>query len=393
MSNLSTLSANRTTGFPSNRLANGPQSVSRSSITDRVLRELSKNQLGVFTVAQARKMGVGHRSIQRREHNGQIVRCHSGVYRWSVVDGGFEQRCVAAALAWPGSAIAGRAAATIHNLPIDRKAEFPELIVTHGSRLRAKEVLVRQTRNMPCTHSWNGVRILSVSSTLFALAGITDSLTLIRCLDDALISRKVAVPRMLSDLYALPAQRFGGRQTLIRELMIRYDGTPQHRSKLEQRIGRWLEDAGLRRAHCGGSNTDNSAEMSVRLHDIFGSLEQSFSAPIRVASLDSNRRLGDEVGSGTSDGAAEVFVSGWRANYRVQTSVGEVEVDFAWSSVKVALEISPFFTHGSQEKQRRDLNRRRALTEAGWRIIEATDEHFCDQVSFLQIIAALREVM
>jgi hypothetical protein len=81
MSTLSTLSANRKTGFPTNRLANGPQSASKSSITDGVLRELSKNQLGVFTVAQARKMGVGHRSIQRREHNGQIVRCHGGVYR------------------------------------------------------------------------------------------------------------------------------------------------------------------------------------------------------------------------------------------------------------------------------------------------------------------------
>jgi Protein of unknown function (DUF559) len=338
-------------------------------------------------------MGVGHRSIQRREHNGQIVRCHTGVYRWSVVDGGFEQRCVAAALAWPGSAITGRAAATIHNLPIDRKAQFPELIVAHGSRLRAKEVLVRQTRNMPSTHSWNGVRILSVSSTLFALAGITDSSTLIRCLDDALIARKVAISRMLSDLYALPAQRFGGRQTLIRELMIRYDGTPQHRSKLEQRIGGWLEDAGLRRADRGDSDTDNSAEMSVRLHDIVGPSEQGLSAAIRPASWDLNRRLGDEVGSGVSALGADVFVSGWRSNYRVQTSIGEVEVDFAWSSAKVVLEISPFFTHGSEQKQRRDLNRRRALTEAGWRIIEATDEHFCDQVSFRQIIASLHEVI
>jgi very-short-patch-repair endonuclease len=46
-------------------------------------------------------------------------------------------------------------------------------------------------------------------------------------------------------------------------------------------------------------------------------------------------------------------------------------LDLAWPRRKVALEVSPFHARGSEEKQRRDAFRRRALTAAGWRVIEA----------------------
>jgi hypothetical protein len=42
-------------------------------------------------------------------------------------------------------------------------------------------------------------------------------------------------------------------------------------------------------------------------------------------------------------------LGGWTPNYRIDVGNGEVvEVDFAWKSARIILEVSPFVTHGSR---------------------------------------------
>lgn len=82
---------------------------------------------------------------------------------------------------------------------------------------------------------------------------------------------------------------------------------------------------------------------------------------------------------------------GWRQNHRVFVADGEtIEVDFAWPEAKVALEVSPFFTHGSRAAQERDVERRRLLVAAGWVTIEATDPDLVDRNSFGVIARSIR---
>ncbi len=68
----------------------------------------------------------------------------------------------------------------------------------------------------------------------------------------------------------------------------------------------------------------------------------------------------------------------------------QVEVDFGWPNVNVALEVSPFFTHGSRAKQERDARRRRLLAGVRWHVVEALDDDIASERAFARTITTLR---
>ena len=87
-------------------------------------------------------------------------------------------------------------------------------------------------------------------------------------------------------------------------------------------------------------------------------------------------------------------LTGWHRNYKVDVGAGiRIEVDFGWPDQKIALEVSPFFTHGSRATQERDAERRRLLVSAGWRIIEAVDADLLNARSFARVLAILRSLV
>ncbi len=134
------------------------------------------------------------------------------------------------------------------------------------------------------------------------------------------------VRQVREQILQTPAHAVQGRGLLLDLLDDRSSGIG-HRSLKEQRVGRWLNEAGLR---------------------------------------------------------------GWHRNYKVPVGHNDfVEVDFAWLGPKVDLEVSPYFTHWSKEKQERDVERRRLLVAHGWRIVEATDLHLVDQRSFGTTVSSL----
>ena len=82
----------------------------------------------------------------------------------------------------------------------------------------------------------------------------------------------------------------------------------------------------------------------------------------------------------------------WTRNLRVRVRNDQksIEVDFGWRSVRLALEVSPFFTHGSREKQERDAERRRLLVANDWRVVEALDHDIATERAFARTTALLR---
>jgi very-short-patch-repair endonuclease len=89
---------------------------------------------------------------------------------------------------------------------------------------------------------------------------------------------------------------------------------------------------------------------------------------------------------------SELRATGFRPNYVVHEA-GGVEADFAWPSHRVVLEVSPFYTHGSEVKQRRDIIRRRKLLAAGWLVFEVTDADLVSIHTFATAIDHLLQTL
>ncbi len=196
---------------------------------------------------------------------------------------------------------------------------LPQLVLPHGVRYRGKGIAIQQTRFSVASQPWKTARIESVGRTLLRIAADVDRSTLSRCVDFAIANRLISVERVLADIDAMQQQRLAGRTMLIAELAMRSDGRVRYRSQNERRVAGWLEQLG---------------------------------------------------------------VVGGRPDFVVATAIGDVELDFAWPDQMVTLEVSPFHTHGSEAKQRRDMQRRRAISKIGWSSVEAGDADIAHLLAF-----------
>jgi very-short-patch-repair endonuclease len=294
---------------------------------ERALMKLASRQMGLFTRFQAVHAGVADGSIRYRLEYHTIQRCHEGVYRYMAFPTSFEQRCLAACLAVHGSAVSGRSAAVVYGHPIRPKPSRTELLLPHNLRFfGAADISVTRTRNPLPTKPWFTGRITTVGSTLMAIAPLVEAGVLERCIDHTIKERMISAPRLLTEVLERPSQRFGGRRHLITALDARSGGRLLHRSQVEQQVKGWLRRAGL---------------------------------------------------------------DGSRPNFVTHTGFGNVEVDFVWLPQKIGLELSPFYTHGSQAQQNTDTRRRRSLVASGWRLIEATDPDLVDFAAFQPVAQTL----
>ena len=320
---------------PSLRADSAPEERSRArplGLQERLIA-CAANQLGLFTVQQAAEAGVSGNALHWRKHAGLIVPVYPGVYRLTGVNESPRQRTLAACLSVPVAVVGGVSAAMVQGLPVGCANEGrPTLIVPHQTSLRRSGIDLHRTRSPFLTQPWHTVRITQVSSTLISLAGVLTRPELARCLDHAVAHRLVSVTRLLNEVASRPSARFVGRADLLAEIHARAGERVIHRSKYEQRVDRWLRQTGLPKP---------------------------------------------------------------KTNYKVSI-IGRdalVEVDFAWPEFRVALEVSPFFTHGSAATQRRDMQRRQWLQESRWTLVEASDDHLVNRGSFLPVIGSLALVL
>lgn len=297
---------------------------------DRRLRRVALPQLGLVTVDQAARAGVDRWALMRRRREGALELVFSDVVRLTAWPSTIEQRILAAALAVPGSMIAAASAAIVHALPVGQGVDRPMVSATSSRSARTDGVLTIRHKFLLPSQPWHSVRVATPAATLVLLPRFVDADAVERCVDHCIVHRLITADRVLDLIEGLPRTAVTGRRDLMEMLEKRLD-RPGHRSRLEQRVARWLNASGL---------------------------------------------------------------IGWRQNYSAPVGVGRpIEVDFAWPAVKIALEVSPFFTHGSRAAQERDIERRRLLVLAGWRVIEATDPDLHSERTFGRTTATLRALL
>ena len=297
---------------------------------DSALRKVAQPQLGLVTVAQASEAGVDKFALERRRKSGALVPVFADVMRLGAAAPTAEQRILGASLSVSGSTVAATSAAVVHQMPVTPGDDQP--IVSVGATRSARSAgitTIRQTSAMP-SQRWFTTRLATPCATIVLLPRFAADATVERCLDYVLAHRLTSVSRVSGLIEHLPTRAVVGRRLLLDLLAQRSSGIG-HRSGLEQQVGRWLNDAGLR---------------------------------------------------------------GWQRNHRAPVGGRRsVEVDFAWTEAKIALEVSPFFTHGSRATQERDVERRRLLVPAGWRVVEATDPDLESQQAFDRVVASLTRLL
>lgn len=301
-------------------------------VIDARLREIGARQLGLVTGREALADGIDKHAISRRRKSGALVTIFPDVMRLGAVPASPSQRILAASLAIPGSIIIATSAAVVHGMPLPTALsdERPMVSVARNKSARLDGIRVVHPKAPPQHRRWMTSRVASPAATVLQLPGMLDAAAVERCLDHALAHRLLTVAALSDLLERMQPGAILGRRMLLDLLAARSSGIG-HRSYKEQRVGRWLTAAGL---------------------------------------------------------------GGWHQNHRVNVGRGRsIEVDFAWPGLKIVLEVSPFFTHGSRQQQERDAQRRRLLIQAGWRVIEATDTDLVNEHAFASTIALLRALL
>ncbi len=296
---------------------------------DANLRRIAATQLGLISVDQAVACGIDKHAIARRRDTGALVPVFRHVLRLAPFPVTPPQRALAAALAVPGSLIAATSAATVHQLPAGRATSDDEVLSVHTNRsIEIRGLTVVRQATPPRSNRWLTAHVTTPAATMLLLPRFVDDATVERCLDHCLAHRLTSVSTLATLIANTPARSIHNRALLLSLLANRGNGIG-HRSGTEQLVGRWLTRAGL---------------------------------------------------------------TGWTRNLRVHVDdFGQtVEVDFGWDGAGVALEVSPFFTHGSRAKQERDAHRRRLLAGVRWHVVEALDADIASERAFKPIVASLR---
>ena len=297
---------------------------------DANIRRIAATQLGLITVDQATKCGIDKHALARRRDSGALIPVFRHVMRVAPFATTPPQRTLAAALAVPGAIIAGTSAALIHDFPLPLRrgtADAEVLSVVTNRPIRVRGVTVVRQITPPPNRKWQTTRLATPASTLLLLPRFVDADVVERCLDHCLVNRLASAKSISTLITTTPTRAVHKRQLLLDLLAERSNGMG-HRSYNEQDAGRWLKRAGL---------------------------------------------------------------TGWERNHKVGVGVDlEVEVDFGWPGTRSALEVSPYFTHGSKAARKRDAERRRLLAGAHWHVIEAVDEDIANERAFARTVAALR---
>ncbi len=303
------------------------------------LARIAGNQLGLITTEGAESLGIDASLLESRARQQTLHRLFPSVYRVASMRPTPHQYILAGALAVKGSTITRRSAALIHGFPLPRlfRSTGIDLIRRVDRQTRIEGLHVLRTKRVVDVSPWFSVEITTPAQTIVELAAVLDRSALSRSLDHGIISRLIDVVEVVKIVERTDATNLQGRG-LLRELLVeRVNGKARHRSGLEQRVARWLH---------------------------------------------ADRRL-----RGFVPNFAVVTFNG------IQVEGIEVEVDFGWPDDRVALEVSPFYTHGSAAKQERDMERRRLLALAGWHLIEATDVDLRSFAAFAPVAADLRALI
>ena len=158
------------------------------------LSRLAESQLGLFSAAQAARLGISRAQLSRATRHGYLRRPRSAVYAFGGVPASPLEAQVAAALAaGPDAVVSHRAAASIHRLHgISGGPIAPELTVPRQQFPRLSGVVIHRAGPLPRedVSTRYGVQVTWPARTLIDLASCLGPAALARVLDEGLIERR-----------------------------------------------------------------------------------------------------------------------------------------------------------------------------------------------------------
>ena len=277
---------------------------------------LALDNRGVFTTSTAAAYGLSRHQIAGLVDREVIVAMHRGVYRLAGIEPAFEIRCRAAALAGGTDAAVDRlAAAALHEL---RPFEEDRLITlaapgARGHCLLGVDAVRRTALTATDVTRIRGITVTTPTRTIIDCAGELSTRSLGALLDEALRTKRTALPLMRSEAARLRSRgRAGsGRMTEV----------------LDER--------------CGEVRPSNAFERRVSGLLVTNGLP----APVRQH---------------------EVVLPSGRSRF----------LDLAYPEVLVGLEPAGWRWHVTREQWAEDLGRNNELTGVGWRLIPISWELF-----------------
>jgi Transcriptional regulator, AbiEi antitoxin len=208
--------------------------------TRAALGEVAAHQRGLFSVAQAKQIGVTNAQLLRAEAAGQFRRVRRGVYAPTGAPPSRWDDIVSAVLvAGNGAVVSHASAAAVHRFEYGGTGVV-ELTVGRGSYVRPPGVVVHRVSDLAPEDivRGRGVAVTSPSRTLVDLAGRLGPVLTERLVDEGLIARRWTVAQ-LQECLSRARRNTTGRDFLERLLRQR-GGGPNADSVLEANAFRAL---------------------------------------------------------------------------------------------------------------------------------------------------------
>lgn len=217
--------------------------------TRAALGNVAANQRGLFSVMQAKQIGVSNAQLLRAEAAGQLRRVRRGVYAAAGAPSSAWEEVVGAALAaGPEAVVSHASAAAVYRFEYGATGTV-ELTVGEGSYVRPPRVVVHRSTDLTAADVENkrGVRVTSAARTLVDLAGRLGPKLTEKLLDEGLIARRWTVAE-LRECLCRAHQNTRGRQVL-ESLLRQRAGEPSADSVLEASAFRALAPLGPFEVH------------------------------------------------------------------------------------------------------------------------------------------------
>jgi hypothetical protein len=158
---------------------------------DRRIEALAGKQFGAFSRQQAFELGASERMVKRRLAGRDWIRPVSAVYVLRSSAGTWKRQCKVAELSVEDSALAGFAAAALHELAGFRPCRI-ELVVPVNSYCTHPFATLHRYAGARLT-TVDGIAVTTIAQTLFDLPTRVSPWRLERAMDDALLDKRLLV--------------------------------------------------------------------------------------------------------------------------------------------------------------------------------------------------------
>jgi very-short-patch-repair endonuclease len=199
---------------------------------DRRIETLAGKQYGAFSRQQAFKLGASERFVQRRLLGKHWLRPVPAVFVLAGSAGTWRRQCKIGELSIEGAALAGFAAAALHELAGFRPGRV-ELLVPVNSYCTHPFATLHRYAGAELT-TVDGIRVTTIAQSLFDVAKQVSPWRLERAMDDALLDKRISAADLNERLHFYSGSRRPGLPR-IRPLVLERldDGWTPAESELE----------------------------------------------------------------------------------------------------------------------------------------------------------------